>query len=134
MPPEPKPRAPAKPRTEKPTALEEDVSAAVLAYLRQHPRVAWFMRINSGAAKEGDRYIAFYRLYLPGVRVRSEGVSDYLGQLKNGRTFLMECKREGKRRGTHEQEELIAACVAGGGVAGIVQSIEDAQRLMGDIQ
>ncbi len=129
MPPEPKKRAPAKPSAR---ATESDVMSAVFELLRVHPRVAWFMRLNSGAVQDGDRFTVFYRLYLRGRPGRTKGASDYLGQLTDGRLFLMECKRPGVRRGTDEQHDLLDACVAAGGVGGIVQSVEDAQRLLGD--
>jgi hypothetical protein len=62
----------------------------------------------------------------------TKGASDYLGQLTDGRLFLLECKRPGVRRGTVEQEMLIGACQANGGVAGIVQSVDDALALLGE--
>jgi len=129
IPPEPKKRAAAKPST---GGTESNVMAAVFELLRVHPRVAWFMRLNSGAVQDGDRFTVFYRLYLRGSPGRTKGASDYLGQLTDGRLFLMECKRPGVRRGTDEQHDLLNACVAAGGVGGIVQSVEDAQRLLGD--
>lgn len=129
LPPEPKKRAPAKPSA---SGTESDVMTAVFQLLRVHPRVAWFMRLNSGAVQDGDRFTVFYRLYLLGKPGRTKGASDYLGQLTDGRLFLMECKRPGVRRGTDEQHDLLDACVAAGGVGGIVQSVEDAQRLLGD--
>jgi hypothetical protein len=129
IPPEPKKRAPAKPSA---NGTESDVMTAVFQLLRVHPRVAWFMRLNSGAMQDGDRFTVFYRLYLRGRPGRTKGASDYLGQLTDGRLFLMECKRPGVRRGTDEQHDLLDACVAAGGVGGIMQSVEDAQRLLGD--
>jgi len=127
IPPEPKKRAPAKPSA---SGTESDVMAAVFELLRVHPRVAWFMRLNSGAVQDGDRFTVFYRLYLRGRPGRTKGASDYLGQLTDGRLFLMECKRPGVRRGTDEQHDLLDACVAAGGVGGIVQSVEDAVALL----
>ena len=129
IPPEPKKRAPAKPSA---SGTESDVMAAVFELLRVHPRVAWFMRLNSGAVQDGDRYTVFYRLYMRGHSGITKGASDYLGQLTDGRLFLLECKRPGVRRGTVEQEMLIGACQANGGVAGIVQSVEDAIELLGE--
>jgi hypothetical protein len=129
IPPEPKKRAPAKPSA---SGTESDVMAAVFELLRVHPRVAWFMRLNSGAVQDGDRFTVFYRLYLRGRPGRTKGASDYLGQLTDGRLFLMECKRPGVRRGTDEQHDLLDACVAAGGISGIVQSVDDAVRLLGD--
>lgn len=127
-PPPPKPRAPRKPSTD---ATEADVMRAVFDLLRAHRRVAWFMRLNSGAVSDGDRYTTFYRLYLPGRPGITKGASDYLGQLTDGRLFLVEVKRPGVTRGTVEQEMLIGACQAQGGVAGVCQSVDDVLLLLG---
>ena len=128
-PPPPKPRKPREPSTQ---GTEADVMRAIFDLLRRHRRVAWFMRLNSGAVSDGDRYTTFYRLYLPGRPGISKGASDYLGQLTDGRLFLVEVKRPGVTRGTIEQEMLIAACQAQGGVAGVCQSVDDVLRLLGD--
>ena len=127
-PPPPKPRAKRAPTGD----TEADVMRAVFALLSHHRRVAWFMRLNSGAVSDGDRYTTFYRLYLPGRPGISKGASDYLGQLTDGRLFLVEVKRPGVTRGTIEQEMLIAACQAQGGVAGVCQSVDDVLALLGD--
>lgn len=127
-PPAPKPRAP---RKANPAGTEADVMRAVFALLSNHRRVAWFMRLNSGAVQDGDRYTVFYRLYLRNHSGMSKGASDYLGQLTDGRLFLVEVKRPGVTRGTIEQQALIAACQANGGVAGIAQSVDDVLALLG---
>ena len=128
VPPPPKPRAKRTPTGD----TEADVMRAVFALLSHHRRVAWFMRLNSGAVSDGDRYTVFYRLYLPGRSGMTKGASDYLGQLTDGRLFLCEVKRPGVRRGTLEQEALIAACREAGGVAGVCQSVEDVLELLGE--
>ena len=130
MPPEPVKRAPrAKPAERRGT--EADVMKAVHAYLRVHPRVAWFMRINSGAVSDGDRHVVFYRLWMRGLGVRSKGMSDYLGMLDDGRLFLLECKRPGLRKATQEQQELLEWCRWHGGRAAVVQSVEDVAEVLG---
>ena len=130
MPPEPVKRAPrAKPA--EPRGTEADVMRAVHAFLRVHPRVAWFMRINSGAVSDGDRHVVFYRLWMRGLGVRSKGMADYLGQLDDGRLFLLECKRPGLRKATAEQQELLDHCAVHGGLAAVVQSVEDVAEVLG---
>jgi FKBP-type peptidyl-prolyl cis-trans isomerase (trigger factor) len=128
-PPPPKPRTIRKPSA---SGTEADVMRAVHDLLRRHRRVAWFMRLNSGAVSDGDRVTVFYRLYMRGMPVRTKGASDYLGQLTDGRMFLVECKRPGVHKATEEQQDLISACVAAGGVAGIAQSVEDVIALLGE--
>ena len=127
-PPPPKPRAKREP---KPGDTEADVMRAVFALLSQHRRVAWFMRLNSGAVSDGDRYTVFYRLYLRGYSGMTKGASDYLGQLTDGRLFLVEVKRPGVTKGTPEQERVLAVCRECGGVAGVCQSVEDVIALLG---
>ena len=130
MPPEPVKRAPrAKPAEARGT--EADVMKAVHAFLRVHPRVAWFMRINSGAVSDGDRHVVFYRLWMRGLGVRSKGMADYLGQLDDGRLFLLECKRPGLRKATPEQQELLEFCRWHGGLSAVVQSVEDVAEVLG---
>ena len=114
-----------------PRGTEADVMKAVHAYLRVHPRVAWFMRINSGAVSDGDRHVVFYRLWMRGLGVRSKGMADYLGQLDDGRLFLLECKRPGLRKATPEQQELLEWCRWHGGRAAVVQSVEDVAEVLG---
>jgi len=129
-PPEPVKRAPRATPAE-PRRTEADVMREVHAFLRTHPRVAWFMRINSGAVSDGDRHVVFYRLYMRGARVKTRGVSDYLGMLDDGRMFLLECKRPGLRKATPEQQELIDVCQLYGGLAAVVQSVEDVAEILG---
>lgn len=117
--------------TAEPRGTEADVMRAVHAFLRVHPRVAWFMRINSGAVSDGDRHVVFYRLWMRGLGVRSKGMSDYLGMLDDGRLFLLECKRPGLRKATQEQQELLEWCRWHGGRAAVVQSVEDVAEVLG---
>jgi hypothetical protein len=130
IPPEPVKRQKREPSPAEPRVIEADVSRTIFDLLRRHPRVAWFMRLNSGAVNDGDRYTVFYRLYVPGRPGISKGASDYLGQLTDGRLFLIEVKRPGVTRGTAEQEMLISVCKTAGGIAGIAQSVEDAVALL----
>jgi hypothetical protein len=134
MPPEPVKRAKrpaAAGAAAEPRGTEADVMRAVHAFLRVHPRVAWFMRINSGAVSDGDRHVVFYRLWMRGLGVRSKGMADYLGQMDDGRLFLLECKRPGLRKATPEQQELLDHCAAHGGLAAVVQSVEDVVEVLG---
>ena len=126
-PPPPKPRAKRAPTGD----TEADVMRAVFALLSHHRRVAWFMRLNSGAVNDGDRYTVFYRLYLRGYSGMTKGASDYLGQLTDGRLFLVEVKRPGITKGTPEQERVLAVCREFGGVAGVCQSVDDVLALLG---
>lgn len=126
MPPEPKPRAPRQLSME---PSEAQIQKAVLAYLRHHPRVAIVYRVNSGtftgANRDGStRYIRANT---------ARGMPDICGALKDGRALYVEVKsRKGKVQ--PHQQEFLARASAAGALAGVVRSVEDAQRLMGDIQ
>lgn len=65
---------------------ESDIQRACLELLARHPKVAWAVRMNSGAFKVEDRF----------VRAAFKGCSDIIGQLKDGRVMAVECKRPGK--------------------------------------
>lgn len=131
LPPEPKKRAAPVPSGE---PSEAEVQSAVVQLLRTHPRVAWFGRFNSGSAvaehTNGDkRYTAFYRLYLRGMAARSRGLSDVMGQLTDGRLFILEIKSR-RGRATPEQNEFIDVVLKAGGIAGIVRSVDDVVALL----
>jgi hypothetical protein len=87
--------------------------------LEQHPSVAWVMRMNTGVAVygEGDQK-RFVRFSIPGV-------SDIVGQLKDGRFFAVEVKRPGKEP-TDDQWAFLRNVAQNGGLAGWV---DDASQL-----
>lgn len=127
-PPPPKPRAP---RTPSPPELREShTMAEVFAVLRSHPDVAWFARMNSGASTDDDRYVTFYRLYIPQQRVATKGISDYIGQLCDGTFFAIECKRRGVTKATEAQQTYLDAVRRNGGLAGVAQSGDDAVGIL----
>lgn len=99
---------------------EQNVLNAVMAALRLHPKVAWVARVNSGAYKTPDG--RFIRFGFPGC-------PDILGQMKDGRILMIECKSE-VGRATEEQQAVITRVIANNGVAGVVRSVEDALRII----
>ena len=131
MPPEPKKRAPSAPPI---GPSEADIQSGIVQLLRVHPKVAWFGRFNSGVALAEDgggqqRYTAYYRLYLRGLAARSRGLSDILGQLSDGRLFIIEVKSR-LGRATPEQNEFIDIVLKAGGVAGVCRSVDEALKLL----
>ena len=71
--------------------LEQEVQKAILTYLKNHPKVAWAARFNSGSApligKNGrPRPVKFNNL---------KGCPDIFGQLTNGTLLAIEVKRPG---------------------------------------
>lgn len=113
---EPLPEAPA-PRTN--NRPEAAALLEVLKALRSHPSVAWCERQNSGAYKDGSRFI----------RYGWPGCSDVLGQLKDGRFLAVEVKSAtGRLR--PEQAAFLELVAAAGGVAFVARNCADVARAL----
>ncbi|WP_432263292.1 VRR-NUC domain-containing protein [Cupriavidus sp. TMH.W2] len=92
---------------------ETDILLACLELLEHHPSVAWCMRMNTGAAVFGEGENQRF------VKFSEPGVSDIVGQLKDGRFFAVEVKRPGNTP-TDDQWAFLRNVAKGGGVAGWV--------------
>lgn len=91
--------------------------AEVMQTLRCHPLVAWCERMNSGAAKIGDRF----------VRFGWKGCPDVLGQLKDGRLLGVEVKaKDGRLR--PEQSLFLERIRQAGGVGFMARDCRDVLR------
>ena len=86
----------------------------VLKALRTHPAVAWAERMNTGAARVGNRFIRF----------GWPGCPDVLGQLKDGRFLAVEVKAQAGRL-RPEQALFLARIRAAGGVAFVARDCRD---------
>ena len=86
----------------------------VLKALRAHPAVVWCERMNSGAAKVGNRFIRF----------GFTGCPDVLGQLRDGRLLAVEVKAP---KGTlrPEQAVMLSRIAGAGGVAFVAHDCRD---------
>ena len=92
----------------------------VLMTLRAHPAVAWCERMNSGAARIGNRF----------VRFGWPGCPDVLGQLRDGRLLGVEVKAsKGKLR--PEQTIFLERIRRAGGVAFMARNCRDVMRELG---
>ena len=98
---------------------EGTVVREVLAFLKHHPKVAWFHRMNTGVAM------------LPGrggvpqpVRFGFAGCSDILGQMTDGRLLAIECKAPGGKC-SKPQEEFLRMVHCHNGVALVARSVAD---------
>jgi hypothetical protein len=103
-----------------PRRLEGREAAAlleVLAALRAHPAVAWAERMNSGAARMGERF----------ARFGWTGYPDVLGQLKDGRLLGVEVKSPNGRLRTAQALFLERIRLAGG-VAFLARDCRDVRR------
>jgi hypothetical protein len=120
--------APEKPKRAAPVrdprrVSEADVLKAVWRYLAHHPRVAWITRMQSGAAmmdfgKAGIRHLHFNR---------KRGMSDLLGQLRDGRIICVEVKAPDGELMDHQRDFLNEVRLHNG-VAFVARSIDDAER------
>lgn len=108
---------------------EGDLVKACLNWLQlRYPR-GLFWRQNAGATKIGDRYIKFGSM--PGV---SDIIGIKPGTLTTGLLGIfcaIECKMP-KGRLQPSQQEFIAAVKRAGGIAGVVRSIDDLEKLVGE--
>jgi len=94
----------------------------VLKALRAHPAVAWAERMNTGAAKVGERF----------VRFGFPGCPDVLGQLHDGRLLAVEVK--GPRGRLRPEQKVVLARVAdAGGVAFVARSLRDVVAALGPL-
>ena len=89
----------------------------VLKALRAHPAVVWCERMNSGAARVGNRFIRF----------GWPGCPDVLGQLRDGRLLGVEVKSPtGKLR--PEQAVFLERVRGAGGAAFMARDLRDVLR------
>ena len=95
----------------------------VLKALRTHPAVAWAERMNTGAAKIGNRFIRF----------GWPGCPDVLGQLKDGRLLGVEVKAQAGRL-RPEQALFLERIRCAGGVAFVARDLRDVLRTLGEAQ
>lgn len=123
-----KPRAPRKPppfRLTMPEVPESSILSACLQLLQYDMRVAWAARLNTGAAKF-DRGDGTAQL----VRFGFEGLSDIVGQMKDGRFLAIECKnRIGRLRPM--QTAFLLHVQKHNGVAGVARSVDDVLAILG---
>jgi hypothetical protein len=109
-------------RSAKSVQPEREVLKACLQLLSVHQKVAWACRMNTGTMKLDGRFVKF----------AFKGMSDIIGQLKDGRFMAIEVKREGKYP-TAEQNAFLGMVNLNGGYACYVQSVERLEFLLGRI-
>ena len=98
--------------------LESQRQAGIVDYLALENRVKFFIRINGGCTRKKGFFIWFYRLFIGTREHKGEGVSDIIGQLRDGRFFALEVKRPGELL-TNEQAEFLRMVEECGGVSGV---------------
>ena len=101
---------------------EADALIEVLKALRAHPAVVWCERMNTGAARIGNRFVKF----------GFTGCPDVLGQLNDGRLLGVEVKApKGKLR--TEQAFMLERIAGAGGVAFVARDCRDVFTALGPL-
>lgn len=103
--------------------LQTEISKA----LSVHPKVAWIMTITSGAAKMKGFYVSLGKYRHKGEL--KTGVSDLIGQLTDGRIFVIEVKLPNKKP-TQEQIDFTTIVKKNGGISGVAHSLDEAIKLL----
>lgn len=119
----PKPRA--KKPQEKVVILEKEVQKAIMDMLKVHPKVVFRARFNRGVMQSSyngkDSFTQFNS---------QKGFSDIHGMLRGGKSFYLEVKRPSGGVVSPDQKQFLDMIVAGGGIAGVVRSVDDALELL----
>lgn len=111
--------------TQPPRTKDRPEAAAlleVLKALRAHPAVSWCERMNSGAAKVGNRFIRF----------GWPGCPDVLGQLKDGRLLGVEVKAQAGRL-RPEQAVFLERINRAGGLGFMARDCRDVFNALGPL-
>ena len=123
------------PRTEH-ADLEKHVLAAVGDLLAVHPRVAFAIRQNAGAASyeasTGKFAPVWFHQWIRAPEPMK--MADYLGATVEGRLLAIECKRPSWTKPTDDRERkqaaFLALVVKIGGIAGFVTDVAQADALL----
>src|SRR5260221_11878799 len=105
--------------------LERDVLKAIWKYLSHYPKVAWCTRINSGTVMADFGADGVHPLRMNYKR----GISDLIGQMRDGRFLACEVKREGANLMDH-QREFLNEGIRNHGVAFVARNVGDAEEAL----
>jgi hypothetical protein len=111
---------------------ESTIQRQIIDYLKMllaRGAVAWFCRVNGGAALYDRQTVWNYTLTLPGFENAHDGYSDLHGMLSDGRYFAIEVKRKGKKP-TKPQRRFLDAVRNGNGIAVVAYRFEDVQTAL----
>lgn len=120
-------------RLTRPEPTEAQVQASIRALVACHPRVKWHTRINSGMAwfkgpNGSERPVKFHDM---------PGMSDIIGQLKDGRFLAIEVKRPSWKGPSddreHRQAEFLDMVREAGGVAFFARRVDDVISHLGGV-
>ena len=105
--------------------LEREILKAVWKLLAHHPKIAWVTRINSGTVMADFGADGVHPLRMNYKR----GISDLIGQMKDGRFLACEVKREGAKLMDH-QRDFLNEVRANGGVAFVARNLADVETAL----
>ena len=100
---------------------ESKLQKEILKALKEHPKVGWAYITSAGTVRGMGGGRPF--------NIGTPGMSDILGQIRDGRLFAIEVKIPGKKP-TELQIQFIADVNKFNGVAGWVDSIETAVKIV----
>jgi hypothetical protein len=103
---------------------ESDIQQRIVTVLTGHEKVAWAMVVTTGKFKVKGGYITTGH-YITEDQKRLTGMSDIIGQLRDGRFFCIETKKPGEEP-TEEQFAFLDLVEMNGGVSGWADSVESA--------
>jgi hypothetical protein len=104
---------------------ERDVLAAVLEFLRRHPKIAFAVRMNSGATRYRDAH-GVERWVSYGFK----GCPDLWAMLRgSGRLVVVEVKSDSGTV-TPEQQAVLEAVSNGGGIGVLAYCVDDVLRAL----
>lgn len=100
------------------TPTEQQIVNSILDSIASRADIVWYARMNTGAAYGAQ----FVRFGFPGL-------SDIIGQLRDGRFFAIEAKRPGQPA-TQDQQAFLHWVRSNSGIAGIATSSEAAHAIL----
>ena len=112
---------------------ESTIQRQIIDYLRMllaRGIVAWFCRVNGGAALYDRQTVWNYMLSIPGFEDAHDGYSDLHGMLSDGRYFAIEVKRN-RKNPTKPQQRFLDAVRHGNGISVVAYRFEDVQNALG---
>lgn len=107
---------------------ESSIQQDIMKMLCLHKDVAWAMVVTTGQFRVKGGYI-YTGHYATEDMIRKTGMSDIIGQLKDGRFFSIETKRPGEKP-SPEQYEFMGHVLANKGVAGWASNVEEALKIL----
>lgn len=105
---------------------ESEIQTDIVKMLCEHPRVAWVMVVTTGKFKVKGGYVTVGH-YITEDQRRLTGMSDIIGQMRDGRVLVVETKKP-KEVPTVEQYEYMELVNSNGGLGFWADSVRMAMQ------